>query len=201
MDTGQVTAIIQAGFMLLAEAIKDVTGSPGELRAKADECSRCAQETTSTANSIRETITRLGQTWNGQAYDRCNQASTDLTEQLLNILRRDLEQESQRLNSAATALTEAKSAVEQQKQSFTSQANNIIQTMMREISSARALPSPKDRIMMMIAILKAVQAALSAKQSAQSASDATKNQLSSVLSTLFSSTSTSTSNQLVSTRG
>ncbi|MBE1485529.1 WXG100 family type VII secretion target [Plantactinospora soyae] len=198
MNTGQVTAIIQAGFLLLAEATKDVTGSPGELRTRANECSRCAEETTSTANSIRETIARLGQTWNGQAYDRCNQSSTDLTQQLLNILRRDLEQESQRLNSAATALTQAKSAVDQQKQNFTSQANSIIQTMMQEIARARALPSPADRIMMMLAILKAVQAALSAKQSAQSASDTTKNQLSGVLSTLFSSTGAA--NQLVATR-
>lgn len=198
MNTGQVTAIIQAGFLLLAEATRDVTGSPGELRAKADECSRCAAATTSTADSVRQTIARLGQTWNGQAYDRCNQATTNLTEQLLTILRRDLEQESQRLNSAATALTEAKSAVEQQKQNFTSQANNIIQTMMQDISRARALPSPKDRIMIVLAILKAVQAALSAKQSAQSASESTKNQLSSVLSTLFANTGTS--NQLVTTR-
>lgn len=199
MNTGQVTAIIQAGLLMLAEATKDVTGSPGDLRAKADECSRCARETTSTAETIQQTVTRLGQTWHGTAYDRCNQASTDLTRQLLDILRRDLEQESQRLTSAATALTQAKSAVEQQKQSFTQQANNIIQTMMQDISRARSLPSPMDSIMIALAILKAVQAAISAKQSAQSASDATKNQLSSALSTLFGNTALA--GQLVGSRG
>ncbi|MEE6261332.1 hypothetical protein [Plantactinospora sonchi] len=191
MDTGQVTAIIQAGFLLLAEATRDVTGDPGALRARAAECARCAGQLDTAAGDTRRTVRQLGQTWLGQAYERTDQDTTNLNNLLVNVLRVALEQESRRLDSAATALTQATNTVEQQRQSFAQQANSVIQTMAQELARARAMPSPWNKIMMVLAILKAVQAALSAKQSAQSASDATRNQLSNTLATLFATSATS----------
>ncbi|MEO3743656.1 hypothetical protein [Plantactinospora sp. B5E13] len=192
MDTGQVTAIIQAGFLLLAEATKDVTGNPAALRNRATECDRCATQITTAADDARRTVTQLGQNWFGQAYARTDQDTTNLNNLLVNVLRVALEQESRRLNGAAAALTQATNQVQQQRQSFAQQANSIIQTMAQEIARARAMPSPWNKIMVVLAILKAVQAALSAKQQAQSASDATRNQLSNTLATLFTTSAAAT---------
>src|SRR5215510_14665407 len=86
MNTGAVFAIINAGMQLLNQTIQDVTGDPGELRSKARECSTCAGEIGSAADATHQIVTGLGQTWNGQAYDSCNQVSNQLITMLRQVL-------------------------------------------------------------------------------------------------------------------
>jgi WXG100 family type VII secretion target len=186
MDTGPVFAIIRAGFALLDKTIEDVTGDPNELRAKARECSRCATEINSAADATHRVVNQLGQTWNGQAYDSCNDVSTQLVRLLQEVLRRDLEQESQRLSGAAEALDQARNAAQQQKQDFAQQAMQIVQQMMQAIQAAQAAPPWMRAILIALAIMQAIMQAMQAKNKAQQAAQQTRDQLSSRLSGLFS---------------
>jgi WXG100 family type VII secretion target len=192
---GKVYAVIQAGHQYLDEAIRKVTGDPGELRAKADECGRCAGEVGNTAQSTNQIASNLGQTWRGEAYNSFNGVTNDLTRELIEVLKRNLEQEKQRLEQAAQSLVSAKQQTEQQKQSFGQQAQQIVQQMQQAIQAIQGLPDPpvsQGMKMAMIAavIMKAFMAAMQAKNAATKAADSTMRELSSTLSSLFSQSGT-----------
>ncbi|HEX6351946.1 WXG100 family type VII secretion target [Actinophytocola sp.] len=193
-----VFGVVEQGHQYLAEAIRKVTGDPGELRAKADECARCATEVGDTASSTDKILANLGQTWQGKAYDSCNQVTTELTKELVEVLKRELEQEKQRLEQSAQALVSAKSQTEQQKQNFGQQAQQIIQQMQQAIQAAKALPDQPPHMKMIkimliaMAIMNAFGKATKAKNSAQQAADSTMKELSNTLTSLFSNNSTAT---------
>jgi uncharacterized protein YukE len=186
MNTSAVFAIINAGMQLLNKTIDDVKGDPGELRAKAQECSQCANQIGSAADATIQIISQLGQTWNGQAYDSCNDVSTQLAQLLRQVLRRDLDQESQRLNGAADALQQATQQAQQNKQNFMQQAMQVVQQMMQAIQAAMGAPPWIRPILIMLAIMQAVMQATQAKQQAQQQAEQTRQQLSGGLSQLFS---------------
>ncbi|TDV55003.1 WXG100 family type VII secretion target [Actinophytocola oryzae] len=191
----KVYSVVDQGHQYLDEAIRKVTGDPGELRAKADECGRCASEVGSTATSTDQIASNLGQTWRGEAYDSFNGVTTDLTKELIDVLKQNLEQEKQRLEQAAQALVSAKSQAQQQKQSFGQQAQQIIQQMQQAIKAIQGLPDPpvsQGMKMAMIAavIMKAFMAAMQAKNSATKAADSTMQELSGTLSSLFGQSGT-----------
>lgn len=180
------------GIRMLDEAIRKVTGDPAELRAKADECGRCAGEVGDTASSTDQIVSTLGQSWQGKAYDACQETTTQLTKELIDVLKRELTEEQQRLQQSAQALESAKSQAEQTKQSFGQQMSQIIQQMQQAIQAAQALPNhPPHMIALKIAliaaaIMHAFSQAKQAKNGAQQAADSTMQTLSNTLSSLFS---------------
>ncbi|MCP2170158.1 WXG100 family type VII secretion target [Goodfellowiella coeruleoviolacea] len=192
MDISQVTEILRAGFTLLDVALGQVTGQPGELRAKAQECDRCAAMIGSAASSTNQVVTQLGQTWNGRSYDACQQASTQLVDQLNNVLKRSLEQESQRLVSSADALEKARQAIEQLQQTFTQAA----QVVVRLLNIALRLLAFGQKAQAMVQFFLALRQAITAKKMAEAVSKGITAGLSQLLTTLFSGIGTSSSNTL-----
>jgi WXG100 family type VII secretion target len=180
------------GNQLLDEAIRKVTGDPSELRAKADECGRCAGEVGDTASSTDQIINALGQSWQGKAYNSANETTTQLTKELIDVLKRELGEEQQRLQQSAQALETAKGQAEQTKSNFGQQMQQIIQQMQQAIQAAQALPNqPPHMIALKIAliaaaIMQAFSQAKQAKNGAQQAADSTMKTLSNTLSSLFS---------------
>jgi uncharacterized protein YukE len=189
-----VFAVMDQGNQYLDMAIRKVTGDPAELRAKAEECARCASEVDNTASATNQIVSTLGQTWQGNAYNSCNDVTTQLTRELINILKRDLDQERQRLEQSAQSLVKAKGQTEQTKQDFGQKMQQIIQQMQQAIQAAKALPNhPPHMIALKIAliaaaIMSAFSQAKQAKNGAQQAADSTMKELSNTLSSLFSQT-------------
>lgn len=190
MDTSLVTAIIRAGLTLLTQAVSDVTGDPGELRSKARDCAQCAEQVGAAAGATNQIVAQLGETWNGQGYDACRQASDNFVDQLNNALKVALEQESQRLTAASDALVKARNTAQSQKEDFLQKVMEIVQRMMDAIRAAQGMSSPWRQVAIALAIMNAVVQAMQAKSEAESAAEQNKNELSQTLSTLFTDAST-----------
>jgi len=183
--------IFNSTAQLLEAAIERVTGSPSELRAKAQECTQCANDVDAAANDTKQIVINLGQGWNGAAYDAAKDTTDKLIQELINVLKQNLQQEAQRLNSSAEALTGAKQNMEQEKQDFEQIKQMIMQIMQAMIQAA--MGSPNAGALIAAAIAQAVMKAIQLMTQKQQSSQQIEKQLSSTFSQLYSQQNATTS--------
>lgn len=185
--------VFNATASLLEAAIERVTGSPSELRAKASECTQCANDVDTAANDTNQVVSTLGQGWQGAAYDSCKGATDKLVQELINVLKQNLQQEAQRLNSSAEALTNAKSSMDQEKQGFEQMKGMILQIMQAMI--AAAMGSPNAGALIAAAIAKAVMKAMELMTQKENNSKQIEQQLSNAFQQLYSQQNARTSSR------
>jgi uncharacterized protein YukE len=123
--SGVVGSILRRYQGALANCQQVVTGDPGALTNAATSASDQANNLAAVAGTVQQQAQSLGMQWEGSAFDAFHGSTGNLATEL-DAVRDTLVQEAQRLSSAATALTNSKSAMDSVLSQFTSAANQLL---------------------------------------------------------------------------
>ncbi len=167
--SGVVGSILRKYQGVLANCQQVVTGDPGALTNAATSASDQANNLAAVAGTVQQQAQSLGAQWEGTAFDAFSGSTGNLATEL-DAVRDTLVQEARRLTSAATALTNSKSAMDSVLSQFTSAANQLL------AESSAASPA---------AVNAFINAAEQLGQSAVSAATSIIEQLGSTLASIF----------------
>ncbi len=167
--SGVVGSILRNYQGMLQNCQQVVTGDPAALTSAANSASDQANNLSCVAGTVQQQARSLGAQWEGSAFDAFSGSTGNLATEL-DAVHDTLVQEAQRLTSAATALTNAKSAMDSVLSQFTSAANQLL------AESSAASPA---------AVNAFINAAQQLGQSAVDAATSIIEQLGSALASIF----------------
>ena len=123
--SGVVGSILRNYQNVLQNCQQVVTGDPSALTAAATSATDQANNLSCVAGTVQQQAQGLGAQWEGDAFTAFNTSTGTFATQL-DAVHDTLVREAQRLTSAATALTNAKSAMDSVLSQFTSAANQLL---------------------------------------------------------------------------
>ncbi|HJP77886.1 MAG TPA: WXG100 family type VII secretion target [Pseudonocardiaceae bacterium] len=123
--SGVVGSILRNYQNVLQNCLQVVTGDPAALTQAASSASDQANNLSCVAGTVQQQAQSLSAQWEGNAFDAFSTSTGNFATEL-DAVHDTLVQESQRLTGAATALTNAKSAMDSVLSQFTSAANQLL---------------------------------------------------------------------------